>query len=334
DKIDAKFPEYELEQAQKLGRFEDEGLRIKKDGTTFYANVVITPLYDNNKQLIGFSKITRDLTERKMLEENLRQTNLALEAQVKERTMELEQRTKELGKTVVELKRINNDLDNFIYTASHDLKSPISNLEGLFYGLYEELEEQTKNNENIKTFKELIDVSIKRFQTTILELTEIAKVQKELVDYAEEVDLKELIEDVKISITDQINKTDAQIIVTLNNCDKIRFIRKNLKSIFYNLISNGIKYKSPDRTPIIKISCTNRENNYILTFEDNGLGLKEENMSKLFTMFKRFHDHVEGSGIGLYIIKRIIENAGGKIEVKSEEHVGTCFRIFIPKSIE
>src|SRR5690606_10369280 len=105
-------------------------------------------------------------------EEKLQKLNSELEEKVKERT-------EELLKTIKELKRINNDLDNFIYTASHDLRAPISNLEGLIYGLYEEIGDQMEDNPNFATFKELIRISITTFQSTIKELTEIAKIQKE-----------------------------------------------------------------------------------------------------------------------------------------------------------
>ena len=318
-----KFPEYELEQARLKGRFEDEGIRVKKDGSTFYANVVITALYDNNHNLVGFSKITRDLTERKQYEENLHRMNLELEKKVRERT-------DELYKSVEELRKINNDLDNFIYTASHDLKAPVSNIEGLINGLFEELNEEAKQNVSISTFKQMIDSSINRFQSTIKELTEIAKIQKGAKENMEDIDLEELLTDIKISIADLISKNNTTIIEDIDKCRKIKFVRKNLKSIFYNLISNGIKYRSADREPVITIRCETTNSSLTLTVQDNGLGIKAENIDKVFTMFKRFHDHVEGTGIGLYIVKRIIENAGGTIAVESEEGIDSIFKIQLP----
>jgi PAS domain S-box-containing protein len=324
DKIDAKYPDYELEQAKKYGRFEDEGPRIRKDGSMFYANVIITALYDANKKHIGFSKITRDLTERRRNEQNLHNLNMELEGKV-------QRRTEELSNSIRELKRINNDLDNFIYTASHDLKAPVSNIEGLIYGLYDELGEQAESDSNLKFYKEMITDSIKRFQVTIGELTEIAKIQKGNHEDIEEVDLAALLEDVEISIADLIIKNQAKIISDLNECKSIRFVRKNLKSIFYNLVSNGIKYKSPERKPVIKIKYSSDEDYHIISYQDNGLGIKAENTDKIFTMFKRFHDHVEGTGVGLYIVKRIIENAGGKIEVETTEGEGSTFKVYLPK---
>jgi len=324
EKKKQKFPEYELVQAAKHGKFEDEGLRVRKDGSTFYANVLITALHDTSGRLIGYSKITRDLTERKFLEESLQAMNADLENKVKERT-------EELLKTIKELKRINNDLDNFIYTASHDLKAPISNIEGLISGLFEELGEVSLLNLDLREIKAMIDISVEKFQITIKDLTEIAKIQKENLENVELVGLSDLIDDVKITISDQISRNNAEVIYHLDDCSEIKFVRKNLKSIIYNLISNGIKYRSPERNPIVKIMCSSDEYFNTIICQDNGLGIKAENIDKIFNMFKRFHDHVEGSGVGLYIVKRIIENAGGRIDVESVEGEGSIFKVILPK---
>jgi signal transduction histidine kinase len=93
-------------------------------------------------------------------------------------------------------------------------------------------------------------------------------------------------------------------------------------------VSNAIKYKAHDRDPIINIRTANSEGYIILTVEDNGLGVEESKIPQMFRMFKRLHDHVEGSGIGLYIVKRMIENNGGRIKVKSEVGKGTTFDVY------
>jgi signal transduction histidine kinase len=110
---------------------------------------------------------------------------------------------------------------------------------------------------------------------------------------------------------------------------EINYARKNLKSVVYNLISNAVKYRSSERVPHIWAS-TQADGEYIvLTIRDNGLGMNPEQRQNLFRMFKRFHTHVEGTGIGLYIVKRIIENSGGRIEVESEPDQGTIFRVYL-----
>ncbi|MBX9850888.1 MAG: PAS domain S-box protein [Cytophagaceae bacterium] len=235
---------------------------------------------------------------------------------------ELENKNKELLK-------INADLDNFIYTASHDLKAPIANLEGLINSFFEDITDNTLDNNQLVNYRSLIGSSIQRFQNTIQELTEISKIQKG-GGITEKIYLPDLIEDVKLDINDLIGKYNAKIITDFAKCEEIYFVRKNLKSIFYNLISNGIKYSDPKREPVVEIRCFKENSNYFIEVRDNGLGIKAQNKSKLFTMFKRFHDHVEGTGIGLYIVKRIIENSGGKIEVESQEGQGALFRIILP----
>jgi signal transduction histidine kinase len=107
------------------------------------------------------------------------------------------------------------------------------------------------------------------------------------------------------------------------------FSRKNLKSLLYNLLSNAVKYRSPDRTPLVRITCSTEQDYLVLTVEDNGLGFDMRQQDKLFALFKRLHNHVEGTGIGLYIVKKMLDNAGGRIEVESREGVGSTFRVYL-----
>src|SRR5690606_26629256 len=100
-------------------------------------------------------------------------------------------------------------------------------------------------------------------------------------------------------------------------------------SIIYNLLSNAIKYQAPERPPVIQIHCNQTEQYTIVSIQDNGMGMKLPDTSKIFTMFKRLHTHVEGTGIGLFMVKRIIENAGGKIAVESELGKGSRFSIYV-----
>jgi signal transduction histidine kinase len=125
-----------------------------------------------------------------------------------------------------------------------------------------------------------------------------------------------------------IDHSNARIKLDFENNASIKFSRKNFRSIIYNLISNAVKYRSPERTPEIHIQIKKLEGYNLLRVKDNGLGFNLHQKEKMFTMFKRFHDHVEGTGVGLYIVKRIIDNAGGRIEVESKEGEGTEFRIY------
>lgn len=112
------------------------------------------------------------------------------------------------------------------------------------------------------------------------------------------------------------------------------FSRKNLRSIFYNLITNSIKYRSPKRTPEITIDTIEQEDHLLeIRVRDNGIGIKKTDIEKVFTPFKRIHHGIEGSGMGMNIVKRIIDNNNGIIEVESEEDKGTIIRIFLKEEI-
>lgn len=231
----------------------------------------------------------------------------------------------ELSKKNKELIKINNDLDNFIYTASHDLKAPVSNIEGLIFSLEEIL--QNFNDAEAHSIINLIHKSIARFRDTITDLTEISKVQN-LKEDEEELYFEEIIEEVKSTLASQIASSNLSIVLDIN-VPSVKFSKKNLRSVFYNFISNATKYYSQSRSPLLSIRTATDADYVLITFEDNGLGIDEASMNKLFTMFKRFHDHTDGTGIGLYIVKRIIENQGGKIEVESEVGKGTVFKVFL-----
>jgi signal transduction histidine kinase len=97
-------------------------------------------------------------------------------------------------------------------------------------------------------------------------------------------------------------------------------------------LSNAIKYRSPDRPPVIHLSAQKTEGYALIRVEDNGLGIDETQKAKLFTMFKRFHNHVDGTGVGLYIVKRIVENAGGRIDVESQPNKGSVFSVYLKNS--
>jgi signal transduction histidine kinase len=108
------------------------------------------------------------------------------------------------------------------------------------------------------------------------------------------------------------------------------FSEKNLRSILYNLLSNALKYGHPDRAPRIRVACVPEGDDLVLTVQDNGLGLNGPQQKHLFQLFQRLHTHVEGSGLGLYMVKKIVENAGGTIEVQSQVNEGTTFTIRFP----
>lgn len=275
-------------------------------------------------QIIG---ITRDITDRKkaeqLIQQNeayLRELNARLEEQVNTRTVEL---TRKNG----QLTRINADLDNFIYTASHDLKAPIANLEGLLTLLSPKIKVSLTERE--QELLEMMHKSVGRFKKTIKDLTDIAQMQKELEEEtAETVLLGPLLQDIQDDLSHLVVQTHARITIQLE-VEQFGYNRKNLRSVLHNLITNAIKYHHPERSPEISISIGRLDDFVLLQVQDNGQGIPEKQHEKIFSLFKRLHKDIEGSGMGLYIVKRIIENSGGRIEVKSEVGQGSVFNLYL-----
>lgn len=227
-----------------------------------------------------------------------------------------------------QLSKINRDLDNFVYTASHDLKAPITNLEGLVDLVDEEVKKI--NNGTLSPIIKMVGDSIDKLKTTIKDLTEIGRIQKDTENIYETISFRDLINEVLFNYQNDIIKTKADIKLDLKE-KYIKYSKKNLRSILDNLISNALKYHSPDRDLKILIQTYTKGNLTYLCIKDNGLGIPENQQQKVFMMFKRAHDHVPGSGVGLYLIKRIMENSEGKVMLKSKEDEGSIFTLIFKK---
>jgi PAS domain S-box-containing protein len=316
-----------------------------KDGAYRWHLTQVVPIKDENNHILLWVGTATDIHELKTLEQELQRTSQELSAaneelnsaseellasneELSEANQAVQESNRKLGTSNKQLIKINTDLDNFIYTASHDLKAPIANIEGLTLALVKKLTRTLQLDEDQTQILSLIAASVSRLKSTIANLTQIAKVQKE-EEEEQIVSIYKVIQEVKQDIGSLLAATPVHIDTYLE-VDEIRFAKKNLQSILYNLLSNAVKYASTERTPRIIIT-TQKQNDYLLiAVKDNGIGISENNVQKVFTMFKRFHTHVEGTGIGLYIVKRIVENAGGKIEVESTLNVGTVFTIYLP----
>jgi PAS domain S-box-containing protein len=259
-------------------------------------------------------KFVLDITEAKQAEEALRHSQ------------------QQLQYSNEQLTRTNVDLDNFIYTASHDLKSPITNIEGLLYELQAQLPPEVRQTYQVAPLLTMMQESVVRFQRTIGHLSDITKLQKEYDQLVTEVLLAPVIEDVRQDLQPLIESTGACVEVDVSACPSVLFSVKNLRSVVYNLLSNALKYRHPARSPQVRIYCHPDQagKRLVLCVQDNGLGIKESRYPELFAMFRRLHNHVEGSGIGLYMVKRIVENVGGHIEVESQLNVGTTFSVYLP----
>ncbi len=236
------------------------------------------------------------------------------------------ERTQQLADSNQNLVRLNKDMDNFIYSASHDLKSPVNNIEGLLQLLKAEMGPENKTVTNLI---EKIENSTAKVKNTVINLTDIVKVQTNPYEDIQEINIREVLKEILSENEILVKTSHAKITFTLN-VETITYSKQAFKSIMYNLIINSIKYKSPDRSLKIEIMTAHNPvtNRNEISVKDNGLGIDLDLCrDKLFKLFKRFHDHIEGSGVGLYITNKIVEDKGGKIEVESSVNVGSVFKI-------
>lgn len=283
-----------------------EDVFFRKDGSSLAVSCAASPIFENGVPVATVVEV-RDITEEKEAQERLLRIN------------------EDLNRKNEELKRINIDLDNFVYTASHDLKAPIANLEGIISMMVRKLADKLDPQE--MKLIDMMNAMTVRLKSTIKDLTEITKVQKELDQEKEAVSFEDILEDVKTDLQPLVLESKARL-TTDFEVPELSYARKNLRSVLYNLVVNALKYRSPQRQPLIFVQTRRQEEFIVLSVQDNGLGIPAHQLHKLFAMFRRLHTHVEGIGIGLYITKRIIENNGGRIEVESTEGQGTTFRVY------
>ena len=227
-----------------------------------------------------------------------------------------------------QLTRANVDLDNFIYTASHDLKAPISNIEGLLHALLFELPPATVQHESVQPLLDMMQDSVNRFRRTIEHLTDVSKLQKEHGQPSAPVRLAAVVRDVCLDLGPELAATGARLEIDVQAVPTVLFSEKNLRSVVFNLLSNALKYRHPHRVPHVQLRARPEAAGVVLEVQDNGLGLAPADETRLFGMFQRFHNHVEGSGIGLYMVKKMVENAGGHLAVHSALGEGSTFSVY------
>jgi signal transduction histidine kinase len=292
--------------------------------------------FEVTEQVLGRQQVAQSQAQLAQLSQHLEQANeylatsnetLALtNVELLAASNEAQLANQELATTNQQLRQTNVDLDNFIYTASHDLRTPITNIEGLLRALRTELP-QASQVADVPYMLELMQESVNRFKRTLEHLTDISRLQKEYGLPIKPVHVADIIRDVRLDLAPLVEKVDVRLDVEVPTWATLLFLPKNLRSVVYNLLSNAIKYRAPGRVPHVRVRCYYTEHHLVLEVQDNGLGLDLANVPNLFGLFQRFHTHVEGSGIGLYMVKRMVENAGGRIEVHSELGVGSTFAI-------
>jgi signal transduction histidine kinase/PAS domain-containing protein len=305
-----------------------------------YFNLMYQARRDDTEKVDGLLIFATDVTEQVLARQATEHIAQQLEAgrahvqklndELAAINKELVNSNQELGATNQQLTRTNLDLDNFVYTASHDLRAPISNIEGLLQLLNVLLPNSLRTSAEVAPVLVRMHESIERFTRTIALLTDISKLQAEFAQPATPIALRPMVEDVQRDLQPLLAQTGGHLAIDLADCPLLVFSEKNLRSVVYNLLSNAFKYHHPERPPQVRLSCAREDHWLRLRVQDNGLGLTAAQQVKLFGLFQRLHTHVEGSGVGLYMVRKMVENGGGTIAVESEANVGTTFTVSFP----
>jgi PAS domain S-box-containing protein len=308
----ALLPEKLIDEASRKGKAVHEGWRQRKDGSLFWGSIVITALHDESARVIGFSKVTRDLTARRVTEEKLRRYSQDLEFQ-------------------------NRELQQFAYAAAHDLKEPLRKLRFYATSLAESLQGKLSEKE-AQYMQRSTDAAI-RMQRLIDDLLSYSRASAEGGPFSN-VDLREIVAEAQAVYQDMIEETGATI--TIVDLPVVWGIAFQLRQLFENLLGNALKYRDPARPLVIRIQGTRTicspegkgpaEDWFRVYVTDNGIGFDGEKAAKIFDIFQRLDNHgkLPGTGIGLAIAKRVVQNHRGFISAAAKTGEGASFTIYLP----
>lgn len=274
----------------------------QKDGSTSWFLVKLYPIYHQKDKVTGMLGSILDITKNKNEET-------------------------ERNRMTSEMIMRNRDLEQFGYIVSHNLRSPVANITGLV-----KLMKQMSNDDpSYPRLSEMLVNAANTMDSIIRDLNEILLMKRGLTENREAVDPAELIDVIIQSIRPQLNAEGAVVNTDFSAVGKIYTIKSYINSIFYNLITNSIKYRHPERQPVIIISGRYENNKLVFRFSDNGMGIDLKMYGgQVFGLYKRFHSHTEGKGMGLYMVKTQVEGLGGTISLESEPDKGTTFTIVFP----
>jgi PAS domain S-box-containing protein len=247
----------------------------------------------------GLSVYFKDITQRKKTEE-------------------------ERNQMMADIVRRNKDLEQFAYIVSHNLRAPTANI----IGLIDELSGEKHNDDEMLVLGKYLGSAVKQLDDVIRDLNTILEVKHELGEKKVRVIFSELIEDIKASIQNLINRDNVIINVDFSEIDEVVTVKSYLYSVFYNLISNSMKYCQANLPALVEIKSKVKNGKLLIIFKDNGCGIDmDKNSEHVFGLYKRFHQNIEGKGMGLFMVKTQVESLGGKITVSSEVNKGTRFTI-------
>ena len=291
-----------LENYRKRVHFKEEILNYKKSGERYWVCIDVTPIFDSNGELVNYIAIQTDITEKK-----------AAEA--------------ELVKMADDLYKHNLHMQQFTYIVSHNLRAPVANALGL-----------ANLAKRIGKDAPAYDGVLDRLQTSVAQLDHVIKDISNILRLRdsyrnatrEEVSLAQVLQEVLQNFEEEIRTKDVKVSLEVDQDFALPSSKAYLYSIFYNLVSNAIKYRSLDRTLELQILAEKDRRGYVVSVGDNGLGMDMHLVQhQLFKLYKRFHPNMPGKGIGLFLVKTQVEAIGGKITVDSAPGIGTTFKIYL-----
>lgn len=269
-----------------------------KDGTPYWVDTTIVPFLNENGKPYQYVAIRADISERKRGEEKIARMLLNSEYQ-------------------------NKQLMDFCNIISHNLRAPLSNI-SLLISLSEDTKETKERDELFSKVKPIVG----HLNSILDELVESLQVRQDLEIVSTSIDLAESLNQILVGFQTQINTTRSKLEIQLDTEYDLFYPQRYLDSILTNMISNALKYKSPNRDLVLKIISKPYEDGLLLTFQDNGLGIDlDRHKNNLFKIRKVFHSHPDARGLGLFMTKTQIETMGGRIWVESTPDVGSTFFI-------
>ena len=281
------------------------------------------PIYDDKGGVSGVALFIRNITERKRMEER----NKILNFELMEQNMQLATQEEELKATLEELSERNFELDQLMYKTSHDLRSPLSSIMGLINLAHLDRDPVALHHYLVK-----IEGRAKKLDEFIRSMLDYARVNRLEVD-KQAIDLSTFARGCisELEYMENFSRVKTEVSVDPVNTtfysDPLR-----LKIIFSNIISNAYKYINEDTQSFLRIKIKARGKLTHFVFEDNGIGIKDEYIGKIFNMFYRATEKSQGSGLGMYIVKQAVDKLNGQISIESEHGMGTKIEIQLPNN--
>jgi two-component system phosphate regulon sensor histidine kinase PhoR len=225
-----------------------------------------------------------------------------------------------------ELQKLNAEHETFIYSVTHDLKAPVQNIKALVNALKDAI--ALDNQKDRDHILDMITISSNKIIDMLSDLGKISQARGKHEDNKMIVRFQDLMNEVYLTLKENIDHANAKIDFDFE-VGEINFSRKDLRSILYNLLSNAIKYRSEERDLVISIN-TKREGEFVaLSVKDNGRGIEEDKKGVIFSQYTRILNDVEGTGIGLFLVSRIVDSQGGKIIINSKINQGSEFLVYL-----